>query len=574
MPELYPIPPFLAPGQPWPPTNVHGVNYRELFEDIRANRELFKGKHTEVFAEQYKRLNVSTVGDATENRDPVTMQELLARLAAARGKTAYEQEIDLPQALSLLWADLLAAKPPRIGAGVFAATAGSAAKGSAAKPGDAEQAAIQRLTTDLVSEIHEAYVEQSYAGDGVFVARWTREGGGRVIAYPADQVISWSATGDPKAPTCHVLFTLQPEKPPTEAPAPGEVQGLPSILAVEIHYRGMVRYRRYKVTGGRIAGEVSPVLPEGAVADQSLPGVTEFLVQPFKNIATPGDWRGVSDYNAIETLVAEFDVRASQWGKLNDKFTAPTMYGPADVLERDEETGHWVYRTSPDGKYIPVSKEDDVTPGYLVWDPQFNMQLETWDRLMDAWYLVTGTTPAAFSMFNEGGGGQLSGIALRLRMARPLQVAGRKRERGEPALRRVLLAAQQLETTLGGEQYRPTLPVFEWPDGLPSDPKEQAETESGRKTAGLTSTKRALMRLDGLSESEAEEEADEIAAEQAANNPFAPPGTDLNGPSGQEVLQRARQIQAENEGMSEQEAIDKATAELKKRAPPGARAGD
>jgi hypothetical protein len=125
----------------------------------------------------------------------------------------------------------------------------------------------------------------------------------------------------------------------------------------------------------------------------------------------------------------------------------------------------------------------------------------------------------------------------------------------------------------GSATYRPTLPVFERSDGLPTDPKEMAETEAIRKNAGLTSTKSALKRLDGLSDSEAEAEVVEIQTEQAANNPFAPPDTgavDLNGPDGPAIVKRAREIRAANPDLTEQQALDQAAAELQKRAPPGA----
>lgn len=526
MPD-YPMPPWLAPGKPWPPT-VNGVDHGKRMEEIRDWRELFRGVHTRVFEEYYRRLQDGGSGDS--KRDPATMVELLARLAAAEGKRTFEQEIDLPQALSLLWADLIASRPPRIGAGVLAATAGARAGDgqAAAEPGDDERAALERLTTDIVTEVHEAVLEQSYTGNGVFVARWSRDGGGGVVAYPADQWIPWSATGDPKNVTAHVIFRQEAEEAGDD---PGTA-GRPTILTVEIHYRGLIRYRRYKIVANQIAAELDPQPPGGAPADQDLPGVTEFLVQPFKNFGTAGDFTGVSDYRAVETLVAEMDVRSSQWGRLGDKFTAPTMHGPSSILELDQETGKWVFRTSPDGKYIPVEPEDNE-PGYLIWDPQFEMQLQTWDRLLEIFYTVSGTTPAAFSNFKEGSG--ISGTALRLRMARPLQVAGRKRERLEPALRRALLAAQQLEASLGGARYRPTLPVFEWRDGLPRDPKEEAETEAARKRENLTSTKRALMRLDDLSEAEAEQQAEEIADEKAADlgagGLFMPgAGQGLNGP--------------------------------------------
>lgn len=480
MPEQYPMPPWLAVGQPWPPRD-HADRLRE----IRDWRDLFACDHR-AFDEHYKRLQDVR---ASEKREPVTLLDFLARLAASRA--TYEQEINLPQALSLLWADLIAGQPPTFAAGAVE---------GAGPPGDEESDAIARLTRDLVGEIHEAVVEQSLAGDGVFVVTWREGRGARVVAHPADQWVPWSSTGDPNEITANVLFR--------ESTAGGR-----TTIAVEVHYRGFVRYRRFEVGGGQLVRELEPGLPDGVQVDQQLPGVTEFLVQPFANIASAKGSTGFSDYRAIDTLVAELDVRASQWGRLFDRYTAPTMYGPDSVLERDPVTGQWVYKTAPDGRYIPVAP-DDKPPGYLTWDAQLASQLQVWDRLLDIWYTVTGTTPAAFSLFREGGGAA-SGTALRLRLARPLQVAGRKRERLEPALRRALLAAQQLDVTLGRQRYRPTWPVIGWPDGLPHDPSQVAQTEATRKREGLTSTVRALMRLDGLSEAEAEQQADEIAEEQA-----------------------------------------------------------
>ncbi|MDQ7794138.1 MAG: phage portal protein [bacterium] len=485
-PETYPMPPWLAPGQPWPPKD-----HAERLREIRDWRDLFSGEHSRVYQEHYKRLQDVR---ESETREPVTLLDFLARLAAARG--TYEQEINLPQALSLLWADLLAGQPPKFRAGATV---------DGPDPGDEESNAIERLTRDLVGEIHEAVIEQSLAGDGVLVVTWRDGRGARVVAYPADQWIPWSATGDPNEPTAHVLFR--------ETSAGGR-----TMIAVEVHFRGLVRYRRFEVGGGQLVRELEPELPAGVQPDQQLQGLTEFLVQPFPNIASAKGSTGLSDYRAIDTLVSEMDVRASQWGRLFDRYTAPTMYGPDSVLERDPATGQWVYKTAPDGRYIPVGP-DDKAPGYLTWDAQLESQLQVWDRLLDIWYTVTGTTPAAFSLFREGGAP--SGTALRLRLARPLQVAGRKRERLEPALRRALLAAQQLDVTLGSQKYRPTWPVVDWPDGLPHDPQQAAQTEATRKQAGLTTTQRALMRLDGLSEAEAEQEAKAIAAEGAGST--APP---------------------------------------------------
>jgi len=496
--EQYPMPPWLAVGQPWPPKE-----HAERLREIRDWRELFECRHHRVFEEHYKRLREA---GAADQKEPATLLDFMTRLAASRA--TYEQVINLPQALSLLWADLIAGQPLKFAAGLTL---------DGAEPGDEESSALERLTRNLVGEVHEAVIEQSVAGDGVLAVTWRDNRGAQMVAYPADQWIPWSATGDPNDTTAQVLFRES------------TVNGVTTVT-VEVHYRGLVRYRRYEMRGSQIARELEPELPPGVAADQALAGVTEFLVQPFPNIASAKEATGLSDYRAIETLVAEMDVRASQWGRLFDRYTAPTMYGPASVLERDPVTGKWLYRTSPDGRFIPVEPEDKP-PGYLTWDAQLASQLQVWDRLLDMLYTVTGTTPAAFSLFKEGGAP--SGTALRLRLARPLQVAGRKRERLEPALRRALIAAQQLEVALGGEKYRPTWPVIDWPDGLPRDPQEAAQTEATRKSQGLTSTVRALMRLDGLSEAEAEQQAQEIADELSSSGTAPPETPRVTLPSGE-----------------------------------------
>jgi hypothetical protein len=441
-------------------------------------------------------------------------------------KGKHLQEVNLPQALSLLWADLVGGRAPRV------MPSGAAKAGDTTpEPDTEEEIALNRLVEEMHAEVQESLAEQSYAGDGVLVARLEPQPDdtlrARLVAFPADQWIPWSATGDPKNITAHVLF--REEKHEGEKFVGNTAE---TILTVEIHYRGLVRYRRYRVGGGQIQTELKAEPPAGAPPDQMLPKLSFPLVQPYRNFGTPADFRGISDYDAIDSLCAEFDVRASQWGILNDRFAAPIMAGPDSVLERNPITGGWEFKTSPDGKYIPVDKDDQM-PQYVVWDPQFQMQLQTWDRLMEMWHRVTGTTPAAFSIFTEGGG-NLSGSALRLRMARPLQVANRKRQHLLPALKRALLVAQELEVYYGGAQYQPSLPLIDWPDNMPSDPGEAAKTEQIRKDAGLTTTADALMRLDGISEAEAHAKAEEIAEERAKETPpplFMPGSRDgLNGP--------------------------------------------
>jgi hypothetical protein len=74
------------------------------------------------------------------------------------------------------------------------------------------------------------------------------------------------------------------------------------------------------------------------------------------------------------------------------------------------------------------------------------------------------------------------------------------------------------------------------------------------------------MRLDGLSEAEADDQVDEIMAEEQAARETAIPATggsvDLNGPDGQAILKRARELMAEDNSLTEEAALAKARTEL------------
>lgn len=548
--DLFPMPPFLAIGQMWPPRFEE-----DRLKELTANQQLVEGDHTEAYGNYLTRL--------TEQGE--TPQQ-------------FRVEAHLPQVLALLPADFLVGEPPKISAGepgdlpfkervkLFLARL----TGQGAQVKEEQQAASSVALNDLCErsnlsqEAHASIMDQAAKGNGVLVASF--DAGAKVAtlqAWPPDQWLSWAPNGRPLA---DVIWSIE-ETDDTK------------FLNVEVHYRGYVRYRRYEMSGNQITAEVDPVLPPKAEADQDLrkKGIYESLVQPYVNWRLSNRTYGVPDLRGVDSIVPELDVIYSQRGMIMDKHAGPTMTGPMDALEPVTDDygapipGKWRFKSPPDGKYIPRTSNEDPDVKYVVWDPQFDANFRAEERLIDIFCSVTGYSRQALNLpSTNGDGGAQSGTALRLRYPRTLQVIGRKRNAVDPALRRALYVAQLLEVKLGSAPYVPTYPRIDWQDGLPQDPKEQAEIEQIRLGGGGTrfsTVKKAIMRLDGASEAEAANEVAEIQAEEQAANPMLAPSTvddDLNGPDGPAIAKRARELRDADPSLSEEQAIAKATQEIRR----------
>lgn len=550
--DVFPFPPFIAPDAVWPPKFE-----TERLAELAANQELVEGDHTNAYGNYLTRL--------TEQGE--TPQQ-------------FRVEAHLPQVLALLPADFLVGEPPTISAGepgnlafadrVKLFLARLLGQGSAVKQ---EQHAASAVglndlveRSNLTQELHASIMDQAAKGNGVLVAvHDAATKTATVQAWPPDQWLRWAPGGKSVADVLWHVDEIDSAK----------------HLNVEVHYRGYIRYRRYELAGNQISAEVDPILPKGVQSDQDLrpKGITDSLVQPYGNWRMSNRVYGVPDLRAVDSLVPELDVIYSQRGMILDKHSAPTMTGPSSALEPvlDDSgapiPGKWRFRSPPDGKYIPRDTTEDPPVEYVVWDPQFDANFRSEERLIDIFCGVTGYSRQALNLpSSNGDGGAQSGTALRLRYPRTLQVVARKRGAVDPALRRALYVAQQLEVRLGGAQYTPTWPRCDWQDGLPNDPHEQAEIEQirlGGPGAGtrFSTVKRSIMRIDGTSEAEAANEAAEIQAEVQASMEMAIPATgadpDPNGPDGQAILQEARRLMADNPALTEADALKQAQAKLR-----------
>jgi len=183
------------------------------------------------------------------------------------------------------------------------------------------------------------------------------------------------------------------------------------------------------------------------------------------------------------------------------------------------------------GRFFPV-RTDEGAPAYLTWDGKLDSSFQEMDRLVSMIYAVTDLNPAAIGDFS--GGAVASGSALRRLLLRTISHCNRIRARFDNQLKKAIKAASILDVQGRiANSVEVDLEVIGWQDGLPSDDLENSMIEQTRANSGLTSRSSAIMRLDGCTREEAEEELARIKREAPLPQQWAKPmsGQDISNAS-------------------------------------------
>lgn len=378
--------------------------------------------------------------------------------------------------LSLLWSDLLLSEPPRITSG---------------KDEAAEQKEVENITekSDLLNTAYQVIIDVSRFGNGLFNIR-----NGRIDLTTPSIWFPVVSADNVKEVQYHVLAwaveTTDGDK---------DVQ----YLRVQIHEKGRYTKREYILASGKIAEKLSDEIINT--------GLSDFAVIPVENVVTSDEYFGADDYEDIDGIIQELEVRISQISKILDKFSDPNMYGDESALEIDPSTGEEKFRGG--GRFFPV-QPGGTPPGYLTWEADLNSNWKEFEILMQQLYIISETSEACFGQLKQGM--VESGSALKRLMLAPLAKAQRLRMRLDPALKKAIKLCAELGTT------RLASVNIAWQDGIPSDEKEQAEVMAIRtgSTGGARtiSVRTALKRMDNMSDSEVESEMERIAEDQAAEN--------------------------------------------------------
>lgn len=456
------------PGDPWPPEG-----HTKRLEDYARYRQLFRGRHDEVFA------------------------RVQAWLDKTPDKTLVYIVANFPKLISLICADLLFGEEPVFRVG---------------DEGTPEQETLNAIiiNNSLRTLNYEMAVSASWRGDVVFKARY---GLRHSYSEGPEPIIE-------QVPPSYFFPDVDPDnvKDMRAAVVAWEKrQDDRTYLRKEIHLPGRIRNELWLMDGSVLKRQVPlNTLDEyRELPEEQETGYPGILVEHCPNWRLDDDFWGISDYDDIESLVDELNNRISRISRVLDKHENPKLILPPGMMEYDPATKRYYIRKEALDVVEVDAEQGANLPRYLVWDAQLEAAFKQIDKLVEIAFLVSETSPDAFGMGRQGQAE--SGRALKFRLLRTLGKVNRKRLYLDEALKNVLYAAQVLDVTHGGKDYKPKDVHIEWKDGLPQDDLEAAQVEQTRITSGTTSVESAVRRLDGLSGQALKDELARIRADKQSS---------------------------------------------------------
>ena len=290
---------------------------------------------------------------------------------------------------------------------------------------------------------------------------------------------------------------------------PRQINDKEQELYVEIHEKGKYTIKYFLVKNGKIVREF---YDKEKVVET---GLNDFAVIPVANLVTSDNIFGISDYEAIDTLVSELEVRFSQISKILDKHAEPSMQGPSSALRYDRATDTYSLKT---GSYFIIEGNDGKV-SYLTWDAQLEANFRYIQELQNVLYTLSEMGGTLLGD-KENVNGNISGIAYKLKMETALQKVSRIRNSMDTAIRKAISACAKLD----GYDIDENELIIEWMDGLVDDEREQAEImqiKNGNKP--VVSHVTSIMLANDMTREEAEEEYQRIMQEEMEANPLLVP---------------------------------------------------
>lgn len=284
-----------------------------------------------------------------------------------------------------------------------------------------------------------------------------------------------------------------------------------NFLIYQIHEKGKYTVGERAITDEGNLGEKT-VVEEGA-KEVINTGLSDFAVVPTYGVTTSASIFGIDDYTDIINLVDELQIRMEKIAGVLDKHSDPSLSGPSSALMLDEN-GEYVVKL---GGFFARETKESPAAEYLTWDGKLEPSFKEIELILRLLSILTEMGPAIFDD-EEGGGGDISGRALRLKYVRPLTKVARLRNNFDDAFKHALSLCSEV-----GYSQSEGIPEkeisIEWNDGLPDDPKELAEIGQIRTGKPTDTTTAQIMIQDGLNQEQAEKKTAEIEAEQAAEIP-------------------------------------------------------
>lgn len=382
-----------------------------------------------------------------------------------------------------------------------------------------ESKAITRLVADnyLSQQNYEAALSAAIMGDAFYRVRYGQEYGGELPKeLDPFRVFIENISPLDVYPEVNPMNRRQIKAYHICVPCFNEAEEI-WTLECESHYAGYIMYHRYKLkdTESDIDGIVTKWTIQEMIGQPGVQhtGVAMPLVVHVPNTGRELTWEGLDDLTEHKALFDELNNRLSQMAGILDKHADPAMAVPTGVLGEDDY-GRPYFRVAQD-KVFEVLGKEDIIPQYITWNGNLTEAMDEINKIVDLILISAEIPPIALGMSDAGTSGS-SGLSIKFRMQSLLSKVNRKKLYFNKGIITTLYVAQLLEKALGIADYNPVRPVITFKDGLPVDSLQEVN-EMNVRTGGMPtiSRKTALMRLDNLTEEQADAEIERINKEQA-----------------------------------------------------------
>ena len=446
---------FLEKGKPFPPAAEF-----DRLERYKNNRLLFEDEHAEVYKEQFKRIE-RVIGNFNDI-------------------VSYGVVFNYQKLMSLKIADFVFGTPPDI-----------------TVSDDKKQAVIEKIIfdTDFFNKLYMSVIDISRYGDSILQVS-EKNNKARLDVTSPQYWFPVVNNDNIKEFMYHVFawkYIIDSEK---------KKYG----LAVQIHKPdepNVCEIHRYEYNGRNIGNEIS-VTPKEQIEKT-------FSVCPIftiSNTPTSDSCFGIDDYASVDSIISELIIRVSQVCKVLDKFSSPSMSGPQSAMQFNQQSGQWELRM---GDFFARTSSDDPEPKMITWDANMEANFKVIELLTNQLYTISEMGSAVFGDLSHSTGTVASGTALRRLMISPLAKARRISRQYDTTIKNII----SLCAKIYGENIEPTEISIKWHDGLPSDPKEEAEIMNIRTGSKATLSRyTAIRRMDNLSDSDTDAEMKLIEADE------------------------------------------------------------
>lgn len=413
---------FLLPGMPWPPADL---DTKQRLEGYEKNKLLFEGKHSSVFTD-------------------------LNRLLREDSSGVLAFSLNWHKRLTTTFSNMLWGELPYL----------------ESESGEYLKSLIE--STDFYNVGYEVTLDTLRYSPGILKIGFDGERATIESQNPA----YWYPVVSPdnvKKAQYHVLaWTFE------ETDSKGQKT---SYLRAEIHSKGKIENRLYKLDNGKIDEQIKPISSHNrykGLKDEQDTGINDFLIIPIYNLPTSDNPFGQSDYEDISPLIEQLELRICQITRILNKHSDPNMAGPESCLINDPETGEPIFTSG--GKFWPL-ESGESSPQYITWDGKLDSGFRQMEFLLDQLYALSETSSVLFGDPRKLQRAD-SSAALKRLLISTISKVNRLKLSIDPKVKQALKLASQIEVLKKVPQSVELSDLkIEWRDGLPQDDLEQAQVE-------------------------------------------------------------------------------------------------